>query len=78
MHLTEGLGIAYDFVKLKFGSVKFRDFDYCKDIFGYTSLAGALIFNNKRIKRLSTLMHNSKLESFSEYKLNSLEENVSN
>lgn len=68
MHLTEGLGIAYDFVKLKFGSVKFRDFDYCKDIFGYTSLSGALIFNNKKIKRLSDInAHNSKLESFSEY-----------
>ena len=30
MHLTEAIGVAYDFVKLKYGSVKIKNFNYSR------------------------------------------------
>ena len=67
MHLTEAVGIAYHFVKLKQGSVKLRDFEYSDDIYGYVSLAGVLPFN-RTPKRLSAIhgMH-TKLDNVNEY-----------
>ncbi len=40
MHLTEALGIAYDFVKLKSGSVKISNFNYEKQIYAYVAISG--------------------------------------
>ena len=67
MHLTEAVGIAYHFVKLKQGSVKLRDFEYSDDIYGYVSLAGVLPFNGTP-KRLSAIhgIH-TKLDNVNEY-----------
>jgi len=67
MHLTEGLGIAYDFVKLKLETVKIKDFEYKKDIYGYVSVPGILPFQDKFPKRLSSISgQNIKLNDLSE------------
>jgi hypothetical protein len=67
MHLTEGLGIAYDFVKLKLETVKIKDFEYKKDIYGYVSVPGILPFQDKFPKRLSSISgKNIKLNDLSE------------
>ena len=67
MHLTEGLGIAYDFVKLKLETVKIKDFEYKKDIYGYVSVPGILPFQDKFPKRLSLISgKNIKLNDLSE------------
>ncbi len=68
MHLTEAVGVAYHFVKLKQGSVKFRDFEYTDDIYGYVSVAGVFPFNGTNPKRLSAIYgFNTKLENVNEY-----------
>ena len=67
MHLTEALGVAYNFVKLKLGTVKIKDFVYKKSIYGYVSISGAFPFNENMPKRLSALnARNPKLADFSE------------
>ena len=67
MHLTEGLGIAYHFVKLTMGTVKIEDFDYTKDIYGYISVPGVLPFKDNLPRRLSYIGgDNINLDEFSE------------
>jgi hypothetical protein len=67
MHLTEGLGIAYHFVKLTTGTVKIEDFDYTKDIYGYISVPGVFPFQGNLPRRLSSIGgDNIKLNEFSE------------
>ena len=67
MHLTEGLGIAYHFVKLTTGTVKIKDFNYTKDIYGYISVPGVLPFKDKLPRRMSSIGGNNiKLNEFSE------------
>ena len=67
MHLTEGLGIAYHFVKLTTGTVKIEDFDYTKDIYGYISVPGVLPFKDNLPRRLSSIgVDNFNLNEFSE------------
>ena len=69
MHLTEAVGVAYHFVKLKQGSVKLKDLEYSEDIYGYVSVAGVLPFNENVPKRLSAIGgSNIKLDSIDEYK----------
>ncbi|MDC0456863.1 hypothetical protein OAM56_02990 [Alphaproteobacteria bacterium] len=68
MHLTEAVGIAYHFVKLQRGSVKFTDFQYSNDVYGYVSVAGVLPFNESVPKRLSSIYGlKTKLDSIDEY-----------
>ena len=67
MHLTEGLGIAYHFVKLTTGTVKIEDFDYKKDIYGYISVPGVFPFKDNLPRRLSSIGgDNINLNEFSE------------
>ena len=67
MHLSEALGVAYNFVKLKQGTVKIKDFKYAKEIYGYISISGIFPFNNNKPKRLSVInAKNVALKSFSE------------
>ena len=67
MHLTEGLGIAYHFVKLTTGTVEIEDFDYTKDIYGYISVPGVLPFKDNLPRRLSSIGgDNINLNEFSE------------
>ena len=68
MHLTEAIGVAYDFVKLKSGSVKIKNFNYVKQIYGYVAISGVFSFDESQPKRLSAInAKNIKLEPFSEY-----------
>ena len=55
MHLSEALGVAYNFVKLKLGTVKIKEFEWQKEIYGYVSIPGAFSFNENKPKRLSGL-----------------------
>ena len=55
MHLSEALGVAYNFVKLKLDTVKIKDFKYAKQIYGYISIAGVFPFSENKPKRLSRI-----------------------
>ena len=55
MHLSEALGVAYNFVKLKLGTVKIKEFEWQKEIYGYVSIPGAFSFDENKPKRLSAL-----------------------
>ena len=69
MHLTEALGVAYSFVKLKQDTVKIKDFKYNKEIYGYVSISGVFPFNENKPKRLSVInAKNVVLKSFNEKK----------
>ncbi len=67
MHLTEGVGIAYNFVKLKKGSVSIEGIDYSGPVYGYVSVSGIYDFHEGSPKRLKYLRAiNPTLEDFSE------------
>ncbi len=69
MHLSEALGVAYSFVKLKLDTVKIKDFKYKKPVYGYISIAGVFPFNDNKPKRLSEISaKNMTLKSSSEKK----------
>ena len=69
MHLSEALGVAYNFVKLKLGTVIIKDFKYAKQIYGYISIAGVFPFDDNKPKRLSKInADNVKLKSCNEKK----------
>ncbi len=69
MHLSEALGVAYNFVKLKLDTVKIKDFKYKKHIYGYISISGIFPFNDYKPKRLSAIKaKNITLKSLSEKK----------
>ena len=69
MHLSEALGVAYNFVKLKLGTVKIKDFKYAKQIYGYISIAGVFPFYDNKPRRLSKInAENVTLKSSSEKK----------
>ena len=68
MHLTEAIGVAYNFVKLKSGTVKIKNFNYEKQIYGYVAISGVFPFDMCKPRRLSAInAQNVKLETFSEY-----------
>ena len=67
MHLSEALGVAYNFVKLKLGTVKIKEFEWQKEIYGYASIPGVFPFIKNVPKRLSALnAKNTKLEGIYE------------
>jgi len=67
MHLTEALGVAYNFVKLKLGTVKIKEFEWQKEVYGYVSIPGVFPFKKDIPKRLSVLKsQDSELEGVSE------------
>ena len=69
MHLTEALGIAYNFVKMKPGTIKIKDFEFNGDIYGYVSVAGSFPFEIKTPYRLSEInAKNINLKSINEEK----------
>ena len=69
MHLSEALGVAYNFVKLKLDTVKIKDFKCAKQIYGYISIAGVFPFNENKPKRLSRInAKKTTLKGFSEKK----------
>ena len=67
MHLSEALGVAYNFVKLKLGTVKIKEFEWQKEIYGYVSIPGVFSFDENMPKRLLALKAQStKSEGFYE------------
>ena len=56
MHLSEAIGVAYNFVKLKLNTVIIKDFEYTKHIYGYISIAGVFPFNEINLKGYPKLM----------------------
>ena len=55
MHLTEAVGIAYNFVKMNSGTVKIKDFQFNGDVYGYVALAGSFPFKANKPYRLSEI-----------------------
>ena len=69
MHLTEAVGIAYNFVKMNSGTVKIKDFEFNGDVYGYVSVAGSLPFEVNEPYRLSEINGiNVNLKSINEEK----------
>ena len=68
MHLSEGLGIAYNYVELDRGTVVIEEEDYSGPIFGYISTKGGYIFEGNSPSRLKNIKTNIKtFPSISEY-----------
>ncbi len=68
MHLSEGLGIAYNFVELDKGSVEIKRINYDGPVFGYVSVNGIYNFNANVPKSLSgIILKNSNLESNTQF-----------
>ena len=68
MHLSEGLGIAYNYVELDRDTVILQEEDYSGPIFGYVSTKGVYLFEGNsplRLKNIKTNINNSL--SISEY-----------
>ena len=75
MHLTEGIGIAYNFVELDEGSVVIEGSDYTGPVYGYVSVNGVYDFGvhapNKIldiVSKKSLLETRSELEALCEVK----------
>ena len=67
MHLTEGIGVAYDFVELEKSLVKINEVNYNGSIYGYIAVHGALNFgNNEPLRLISLETKNSNLKPESE------------
>ncbi len=58
MHLSEGVGIAYDFVELDKSSVVLKEVDYSGPIFGYVSTKGIYTFEGDFPLRLKKIRSN--------------------
>ena len=68
MHLSEGLGIAYNYVQLDKDTVFFQEEDYFGPIFGYVSTRGCYMFENNLPTRIKYIKSNTNsLISISEY-----------
>ena len=68
MHLSEGLGIAYNYVELDRDTVVIHEEDYSGPIFGYISTKGGYIFEGNSPSRLKSIKTNIKtFPSISEY-----------
>ena len=69
MHLTEGIGIAYNFVELEKGSVLMKGINYSGPVYGYVSANGVYGFRNNVPNRLSYLKSiNPTLKGMTEFK----------
>ena len=68
MHLSEGLGIAYNYVQLDKDTVFFQEEDYFGPIFGYVSTRGCYMFDNNLPIRIKNIKSNAKsFASITEY-----------
>ena len=68
MHLSEGLGIAYNYVELDKDSVTIQDEDYSGSIFGYISVRGGYLFEDNLPFKLKNIKSNAnKYSSINEY-----------
>ena len=68
MHLTEGLGIAYNYVELDRTSVFVMEVDYSGPIFGYVSIRGGYLFREGTLFKLKKIKSkNNKFPSIYEH-----------
>ena len=68
MHLSEGLGIAYNYVELDKDSIIIQDEDYSGSIFGYISLRGVYLFEDNLPSQLINIKSNvNTYSSINEY-----------
>ena len=68
MHLSEGLGIAYNYVELDKNTVVIQDEDYSGSIFGYISTRGGYLFEGYLPFKLKNIKSNTnKISSINEY-----------
>ena len=68
MHLSEGLGVAYNYVELDRNTVVIQEEDYSGPIFGYISTKGGYLFEEDFPLRLKNIKTNiNTLSSISEY-----------
>ena len=68
MHLSEGLGIAYNYVELDKDSVIIQDEDYSGSIFAYISVRGGYLFEGKLPFQLKKIKSNvNTYSSINEY-----------
>ena len=59
MHLSEGLGIAYNYVELDNDTVILQEEDYSGPIFGYISMRGGYLFKGNEPLRLKNIKSNA-------------------
>ena len=68
MHLSEGLGIAYNYVELDKDCVIINEVDYSGSIFGYISVRGGYLFEDNLPFQLKNIKSNvSSYSSINEY-----------
>ena len=68
MHLSEGLGIAYNYVELDKDTIVIQDEDYSGPIFGYISKRGGYLFDGCLPFKLENIKSNTdKFSSINEY-----------
>ena len=59
MHLSEGLGIAYNYVELDKNTVTILEEDYSGPVFGYISTRGGYLFDGNAPLRLKNIKSNT-------------------
>ena len=59
MHLSEGLGIAYNFVELDKDTIIIQDEDYSGPVFGYISTRGGYLFEGNSPFKLKNIKSNT-------------------
>ena len=68
MHLSEGLGIAYNYVELDKDTVSIQDEDYSGPVFGYVSTRGGYLFAGDSPVKLQNIQSNTnKFSSINEH-----------
>ena len=68
MHLSEGLGVAYNYVELDKQTVKIKDEHYSGPIFGYISTSGGYLFEGNLPIRLKNIESTkNRFSSINEY-----------
>ena len=68
MHLSEGLGIAYNYVELEKDTVSIKDEDYSGPVFGYISTRGGYLFEGDLPVKLQDIKSNTnKFSSINEH-----------
>ena len=63
MHLSEGLGVAYNYVELDRKTVINKEVDYSGPIFGYISMKGGYLFEGNAPLKLKNIKTNMKTSS---------------
>ncbi len=66
MHLTEGIGIAYEFIEIKYNYIELKDCETPKKVFAYVSKNGAIMLDNLPLRLSAIVASNKKFYSKTE------------